>query len=275
MVIQYNEARARENFPVASWLLPIKARHTILAYYDFARGADNIADDALLDAEEKCAQLQVLRDALSDPALEVPDWALRFCLIARADASYRIYGEELLVAFLQDATKQRYATMEELKLYCRYSAAPVGRLVLQACGEQITDTIPSDALCGALQLLNHLQDMREDYLCLDRIYLPQDVMKQHGMEEAQLAYDSFMREEAQAVADAVLDQVDTWLAQSRELMGKIKTTRLRLEITFIWQIARRLSRKMRKRDLFLERVTCSRFDYAFCAMRSIKALWQS
>lgn len=274
MVIHHRDARARENFPVASWLIPQHARAVILAYYDFARGADDIADSATLSAKEKTEQLENLKASLSDGALLVDEWAEPFCQIAQAQAAYRIYGEELLVAFLQDATMQRYETMEDLRLYCRYSAAPVGRLVLHACGEEVQDISASDALCGALQLLNHLQDMREDYLRLDRVYLPQQLMAQHGMEEAVLSYSSHMDEAAGAVADAVLDQTKAWIVQARPLIKAINGRRLRVEIALIWHIARRLERKMRSRDLFLQRVKCSRFDYTLCALRAIGSLWR-
>ena len=82
---------------------------------------------------------------------------------------------DLLEAFRRDVTKLRYADWDELMDYCRYSATPVGRFVLDVHGESAPTWPANDALCAALQVINHLQDCAKDYREIDRVYLPLDV----------------------------------------------------------------------------------------------------
>ena len=90
------------------------------------------------------------------------------------------HSTDLLVAFRRDATKRRYASWDELYDYCRYSAMPVGRHVLDLHGEDAATHAPSDALCTSLQVLNHLQDCAKDLAALDRCYLPEDWLAEAG-----------------------------------------------------------------------------------------------
>jgi squalene synthase HpnC len=169
-----------ENFPVASFLIHPRYRKPILAFYNFVRTADDIADHATLPAAEKISLLNRLDGGLtganSDDAVAV---VLRAALAER-DLSPR-HAQDLLAAFRLDATKLRYKDWDDLIGYCSLSAMPVGRFVLDVHGESRGTWPANDALCAALQIINHLQDCKEDYRNLDRVYIPLDALGAHGV----------------------------------------------------------------------------------------------
>src|SRR5262249_49636849 len=153
--------RGDENFPVGSWLIRRDLRVHVHAFYRFARNADDIADSPVLAAEEKLRRLDRMAAILNgsprvgDAGAPAPA-AMRDGL--RATGVTAQHCHDVLQAFRLDATKLRYRDWDDLMAYCRYSAAPVGRQLLDLHGES-RDTWPaSDALCAALQVLNHLQD---------------------------------------------------------------------------------------------------------------------
>src|SRR5438309_3346700 len=168
-----------ENFPVASWLIAPQHRATILAFYRFVRAADDVADSAVLSAPEKVARLDRLEAGLLGQEDAGPEAStLRQALAAR-NLSPR-HAQDLLTAFRTDATKLRYRDWNDLIGYCTYSAMPVGRFVLDVHGEDRRTWPASDALCAALQIINHLQDCGKDYRSLDRVYLPADALAAAG-----------------------------------------------------------------------------------------------
>jgi squalene synthase HpnC len=163
--IQPSKTHRGENFPVASLLIHPRHRETILAFYRFARTADDVADHSSLPEDEKLARLDRLEETLlgqSDAAADA--LPLRRALAARGRPPR--HAQDLLKAFRMDVTKRRYRDWEDLIGYCTYSAMPVGRFVLDVHGESRTTWPASDALCAALQIINHLQDCGADYRCL-------------------------------------------------------------------------------------------------------------
>lgn len=180
-----------ENFPVASVLLPKRLRHPVAAIYAFARSADDFADEGNAPKAARLAQLDhysVLLQQIdgtryqgTDPIfIALQDTVQRFSLPVQL-------LEDLLIAFRQDVTKNRYANFAEVLDYCRYSANPVGRLVLHLQGQPSDDQLSqSDAICSALQLINFYQDIVQDLAEQDRIYLPQDMLTKAGLTETDL-----------------------------------------------------------------------------------------
>ncbi len=179
-----------ENFPVASVLLPRAVRAPVAVIYAFARTADDFADEGDLPAPVRLSRLLAFGKDL-DAALaggSVPDPVLT----ATADI-IRQHGlpaglfHDLLTAFRMDVTKRRYADFAEVMGYCRCSANPVGRLILHLTGEDSPgNLVESDAVCSALQLINFLQDMTQDYHENGRIYLPENEMRRFGVVEAHI-----------------------------------------------------------------------------------------
>lgn len=172
---------AYENFPVGSWLLPARLRPHVAVFYAFARAIDDIADDPQLPPEEKIARLTGFEAALLGREKRdgfAKAHAMRQTLAA-SGISVR-HCLDLISAFKQDATQVRYRRWEDLIDYCNRSAAPVGRFLLDLHGGGRNGYTAADALCNALQVINHLQDCQEDYRLLNRVYLPCDWLAEAG-----------------------------------------------------------------------------------------------
>ncbi|MDP1950450.1 MAG: squalene synthase HpnC, partial [Nitrosomonas sp.] len=181
-----------ENFPVASILLPAPLREPVAAIYGFARSADDFADEGDLSPGQRSALLagyQAELDAIErgEPT-QHPVFVRLRPVIAHYSLPLQLF-RDLLDAFPQDVVKQRYADFAELMDYCRRSADPVGRLLLHLFGQATTQNLSrSDAICSALQLINHWQDVGIDIAKGEtgRIYLPQDDLARFGVDEAAL-----------------------------------------------------------------------------------------
>ena len=198
-----------ENFPVASWVIRRRHRPVIRAFYEFVRVADDIADHPSLNADDKLAHLDRLEQSLLGRSEAEPEGvALRVALQGRGLSA--CHAEDVLRAFRQDVTKRRYADWNELIDYCSYSAAPVGRFVLDVHGELHSTWPASDALCAALQIINHLQDCAVDFRTLDRVYLPLDALAERGLSVQALG-------EARA-SPALLDCLHALAARTAKLL---------------------------------------------------------
>lgn len=180
-----------ENFPVASLLLPKRLRLPISVIYAFARTADDFADEGHAAASERLDKLNQYHFALKQ--IEQSKYQQdNPILIALEDVinNYQLplsLFEDLLKAFKQDVSKSRYANLNEVIDYCRYSANPVGRLLLHLDGEPDTLQLQqSDAICSALQLINFYQDIEQDLSEQNRVYIPQDMLKKAGLTDQDL-----------------------------------------------------------------------------------------
>ncbi len=233
-----------ENFPVASALIAPRHREVVLAFYRVARMADDIADHPSAAADDKLARLAAIERSLTGADDAVAGAAaLRRALAARDLTDRHIL--DLLEAFRRDVTQNRYADWGELMDYCRYSAAPVGRFVLDVHGESRATWPASDALCAALQVINHLQDCGEDYRNLDRVYLPMDRLAQAGLTVAALG-EPRAGPALRGVISGLAGEVQGLLHDAAPLSREVRDGRLALEIGVIdalaWSLARRLAR---------------------------------
>ncbi|MCI0755902.1 squalene synthase HpnC [Teichococcus vastitatis] len=241
-----------ENFPVASWLVRPELRPAILAFYHFARAADDVADHESAAPERKLAQLDALAAGLGgERSASAEGEALHAVLRARGLSDQ--HPLDLLEAFRRDVTQRRYESWTELMEYCRYSAAPVGRFVLDLHGEDRRCWPANDALCAALQVINHLQDCGKDRRMLDRVYLPLDALSAQGIGVAAL---DAPRASAplRAVIAGLARRTGGLLAQSRSLAGQIADRRLSLEVGVIQSLAESLAARLQRRDPLSERV---------------------
>jgi squalene synthase HpnC len=177
-----------ENFHVASWLLPKRLRPHFHSIYAYCRISDDLGDEVGSQAQA-LALLDIWQEQLDDcyrgqtkhPVFVALRETIRICDIPKEPFA------DLLTAFRQDQTVTRYASISDVLGYCRYSAHPVGRLVLYACGYRDDERFAlSDETCTALQLANFWQDVREDF-GRGRVYLPQDAMAAAGVDEMTLA----------------------------------------------------------------------------------------
>ena len=265
---------AYENFPVGSWLLPADLRPHIATFYHFARAADDIADSPDLLPEDKIIGLNQFEDALSGklPATSAPPKALRMGQSLRETKVPPHHCIDLLAAFKQDATKLRYDTWQELLDYCRLSAAPVGRYLIDLHSGSQNGYGPSDALCAALQILNHLQDCQDDFQTLDRVYLPLDMMARRNATTEDLSAATITAE-LRACLDDILDGVDALMLEAAALPSGLKSWRLAMESQAIINIALKLSKKLRLNDPIAAPVKLSKPTYmSCCVLGALKSL---
>jgi hydroxysqualene synthase len=245
-----------ENFPVASLLIRRRHRPAILAYYEFVRVADDIADHAKLTPAEKITRLDRLEASLLGQNDQEPQGvALRGVL--RAHGLSPIHAQHVLRAFRQDVTKLRYANWDELIGYCQFSAMPVGRYVLDVHGESQSTWPASDALCAALQIINHIQDCAGDYRDLDRVYIPADALAANGL-TVDILDQTQGTPAFRHCVQGLLDGVNILLVQSRPLATMVNDTRLAMEIAAIQKLAERLVGVLRVRDPLSEKVHLSK-----------------
>jgi farnesyl-diphosphate farnesyltransferase len=263
--------RRDENFPVGSALIRKDLRPHVHAFYAFARNADDIADSPQLDPDDKVARLDVMEAVLVGQRDDgSPSAAGLRASLAQTGVTSR-HARDLLRAFRQDARKARYANWDELLDYCRYSAMPVGRHVLDLHGEAATTHPPSDQLCAALQILNHLQDCAKDLAQLDRCYLPADLLASHQVAVADLQRPA-ETPGLRAVFSALLDEVDKLNHQAPGLPKHTRDRRLRLETAVIVTLAHRLAARLRAGDPLATRVKLTRSDVASSVLAAVRYL---
>jgi squalene synthase HpnC len=239
-----------ENFPVASWLIKRRHRPAILAFYEFVRVADDIADHASLVAEEKLARLDRLERSLLGESGDEPQGVALAAVLKERGLTPR-HAQDLLNAFRLDVTKRRYANWDELIAYCSLSAMPVGRFVLDVHGESRATWPANDALCAALQIINHLQDCGADYRSLDRVYVPLDALGETPVEALGEKQSSpALRECLRALAA----RTTALLQHSQGFAQSINDTGLALEVAAIQALASRLLTVLHLRDPLSEHV---------------------
>jgi hydroxysqualene synthase len=254
-----------ENFPVASRLVRAELRPTILAFYRFARAADDVADHPTAAAEHKLGELDRLEAGLRGEAGASSEGeALHAALQARGLTDR--HALDLLEAFRRDVTKRRYADWADLMDYCRYSASPVGRFVLDLHGEAAALWPLNDALCNALQVINHLQDCAKDYRDLDRVYIPLDVLDAQGLTVEALA-ERHATPKLRDVITGLARRTATLLDQSRPFADRIADRRLALEVGVIQALADSLVHRLERRDPLSERVHHHALEAAGLALR--------
>ena len=264
-----------ENFPVGSALLPASLQPAVHSLYAFMRTADDFSDEDRRpgDEAERAAWLAswlTLLEACEQGKADHPI----FIALRRTLARHRLpvqWLKDLLQAFQMDVTVRRYATWEQLQTYCRYSANPVGRLILSlfGCREEALYRL-SDAICTALQLANHWQDVAVD-LDKDRIYLPQEDMDRFGYSVGHLqqrvvnkAFEDLMRFE--------VERARRLFAAGRSLPELVRG-RLRYELRFTWRGGSRILEKIEAAhyDVFHHRPVLTRADWFRIGVRSVMA----
>ena len=235
-----------ENFPVASWIIHPRHRALILAFYNFVRTADDIADHATLSAPDKLAFLDLLEAELLGKGDTQPEAVnLRRALAERAMPPR--HALDVLIAFRMDVTKFRYENWDEVIHYCRYSAMPVGRFMLDVHGESTSTWAASDALCAGLQINNHLQDCGKDYRELNRVYLPRDALAAAGASVEALGLERAPAPLLQCL-HSLAARTEVLLDQSKSLSAEVKDFRLGLEIAVIQAFADKIVRLLKARD---------------------------
>jgi squalene synthase HpnC len=249
-----------ENFPVASRLISPRHRAPILAFYEFVRTADDIADHVSLTQAEKLALLDRLEAGLLGQNDEDQVAAALRSTLRERGLSPR-HAQDLLTAFRLDATKRRYSDWDDLMHYCAYSAMPVGRYVLDVHGESGATWPASDALCWALQVINHLQDCGKDYRELDRVYIPQDALAAAGATVEALGAERASPALLRCIR-SLSERTSGLMREASALSPMVDDVRLSLEISVIHTLAQRLVGMLRTRDPLSERVHLGKAEVA-------------
>lgn len=254
---------ADENFPVGSFLLPKKLRPHVAKFYAFARAIDDIADNGALPAHERAARLKDFDAALKgEPGFGAGFEKAHALRQSMAETNVTTqHGSDLIAAFVQDCEKLRYDTWEDLIGYCRLSANPVGRYLLDLHGEEKEGYRYSDALCTVLQVVNHLQDCADDKRELDRVYIVRDWLAAEGG-DVDLIDEAALKQPLRRVIDRMLDGCEALMVDARQLPAYLKSRSLAMESAVIVRLADRLIQLLRRGDPLATRVALNKVDFA-------------
>lgn len=252
-----------ENFPVAA-LLAKRYRAPVLAFYNFVRAADDVADNSALSSEKKLALLDGLAKSLTDEDAYDPVAEPLKRALAEHNVTPR-HALDLIEAFRLDATKNRYRDFDDLIDYCRLSAMPVGRYVLDLHGESRDTWAASDKLCAALQIINHLQDCGEDFKALDRVYLPTDVLAAHGASVEMLGEPRAPAPVRATIVD-LARRTQGLLAESAVFPTQVRNLRLAMNVGAIQKLSEKLTAGLLARDPLSEKVHASKAGFATTAL---------
>jgi phytoene/squalene synthetase len=256
--------KKRENFPVASIFLPKAARKPILAFYNFARITDEIADSKTLPQTEKLAQLNAIYTDLQNQNLSTKFGFLQPLFIHTKNGDICIKNcLALLEAFIQDVQNPEYNNFDDLLKYCRKSAASVGRIVLEACEEYAADFDASDKICSILQILNHLQDLKADYANLQRLYFAKNSL---NLEDLKLEHETIKTMEFKT---NVLNEVKLLLDSAKHLPQTISSIRVRIEIQTIINICYCLHEKLLSNNIMQKRVELTNLEKITCVLKAL------
>ena len=272
-----SKTRNQENFPVGSFIIDKEKRPIVFAYYDFARSCDDIADSSKLTKKEKLKQLGEIEKVITGEVLKTGNKKnlriaknLHKIMIENKLQLENAYN--LLVAFKQDANGYDYKIWEELVEYCRYSAAPVGRFLLDLHKENIALVWNGDAFCAALQIINHLQDIKKDYANLKRIYFPKKLMSEFKLKnkdiEANHESESFAKFKLK-----IISNIRGLLRESEIMIKMISSFRLRVEVSIMINLAKKLTNKLESSDILKKNIKLSKTDWLFaCFLGFVRAI---
>src|SRR5262249_23430993 len=213
---------------------------------------DDVADHATASPDEKLTLLNEMRRTLVGDAETVPEAAALRTILAATNLTPQ-HALDLLEAFSRDVTKLRYRDWDDLLDYCRVSAMPVGRFVLDVHTESRTLWPMCDALCSALQIVNHLQDCAKDYRLLNRVYIPMDGFAAAGIGPEELGLGR-ASPALKGLITGLARQTFELLAKSRGFAAGVRDARLASEIRVIQVLAENLCRRLMNRDPLSERV---------------------
>ncbi|MCL2474107.1 MAG: squalene/phytoene synthase family protein [Alphaproteobacteria bacterium] len=259
---------SNENFPVGSLLIKASLRPHVHTFYRFARTADDISDHPLMEPQIKIELLNELEAALlGNSESDIPVAMDMRASLEKTNISAK-HCTDLLRAFKQDAVKRRYASWEELIDYCNFSAAPVGRYVLALHNIHEEVWQYNDALCNALQIINHIQDCADDYRELDRVYIPEDMLNKNKASIIELSEEKSSDALKKTLHD-MLDMMSPMMNLAGQFTEHIPSKRLKLEVAVIHSLAEKMIRTLYEKDPLTETTKLSKFTAGCSAVRGI------
>ena len=260
-----------ENFPVASFLMKKKIRSVVRVFYFFARMADDIADHQKLSSNQKKKILLFFDNAISKSKKTNNKVLDKMIAKFKELPSGKKYSRNLLKAFMMDASNKKYKNWNDLLYYCKFSANPVGRFVIDAVNERKNiEKIyeASDSLCTALQIINHIQDCKKDFKELNRVYIPESFFKKYSLDKKTLRKSKSI-ENFERLKIEIVDNVLVSLRKTKLGLREIQSWRLRKETLIILNIAKRLCNLLKINDPLEKQIKLSRIDFIFCFFKGI------
>ena len=260
-----------ENFPVASFLMTKKIRSIVRVFYFFARMADDIADHQKLSSNQKKKILLFFDNAISKSKKTNNKVLDKMIAKFKELPSGKKYSRNLLKAFMMDASNKKYKNWNDLLYYCKFSANPVGRFVIDAVNERKNiEKIyeASDSLCTALQIINHIQDCKKDFKELNRVYIPESFFKKYSVDKKILRKCKSI-ENFERLKIEIVDNVLVSLRKTKLGLREIQSWRLRKETLIILNIAKRLCNLLKINDPLEKQIKLSRIDFIFCFFKGI------
>ncbi len=260
-----------ENFPVASFLMTKKIRSIVRVFYFFARMADDIADHQKLSSNQKKKILLFFDNAISKSKKTNNKILDKMIAKFKELPSGKKYSRNLLKAFMMDASNKKYKNWNDLLYYCKFSANPVGRFVIDAVNERKNiEKIyeASDSLCTALQIINHIQDCKKDFKELNRVYIPESFFKKYSVDKKILRKSKSI-ENFERLKIEIVDNVLLSLRKTKLGLREIQSWRLRKETLIILNIAKRLCNLLKIKDPLEKQIKLSRIDFIFCFFKGI------
>ena len=260
-----------ENFPVASFLMTKKIRSIVRVFYFFARMADDIADHQKLSSNQKKKILLFFDNAISKSKKTNNKVLDKMIAKFKELPSGKKYSRNLLKAFMMDASNKKYKNWNDLLYYCKFSANPVGRFVIDAVNERKNiEKIyeASDSLCTALQIINHIQDCKKDFKELNRVYIPESFFKKYSLDKKILRKSKSI-ENFERLKIEIVDNVLISLRKTKLGLREIQSWRLRKETLIILNIAKRLCNLLKINDPLEKQIKLSRIDFIFCFFKGI------
>ena len=260
-----------ENFPVASFLMTKKIRSIVRVFYFFARMADDIADHQKLSSNQKKKILLFFDNAISKSKKTNNKVLDKMIARFKELPSGKKYSRNLLKAFMMDASNKKYKNWNDLLYYCKFSANPVGRFVIDAVNERKNiEKIyeASDNLCTALQIINHIQDCKKDFKELNRVYIPESFFKKYSLDKKILRKSKSI-ENFERLKIEIVDNVLVSLRKTKLGLREIQSWRLRKETLIILNIAKRLCNLLKINDPLEKQIKLSRIDFIFCFFKGI------
>ena len=260
-----------ENFPVASFLMTKKIRSIVRVFYFFARMADDIADHQKLSSNQKKKILLFFDNAISKSKKTNNKVLDKMIAKFKELPSGKKYSRNLLKAFIMDASNKKYKNWNDLLYYCKFSANPVGRFVIDAVNERKNiEKIyeASDSLCTALQIINHIQDCKKDFKELNRVYIPESFFKKYSLDKKILRKSKSI-ENFERLKIEIVDNVLVSLRKTKLGLREIQSWRLRKETLIILNIAKRLCNLLKINDPLEKQIKLSRIDFIFCFFKGI------
>ena len=257
-------------------MIPAKFRPHVMAYYNFARTADDIADNPSLSPRKKVAMLDELEAVLLDKkkaskATHVAKVLRKSLEMTRITTKH---ATDLLVAFRMDAKGAKYDSWADLMNYCKYSANPVGRYMLDLHDEGKEAYWPSDMLCSALQVINHIQDMQKDWQEMRRSYIPKNFLAEGKITEKDFL-DKAMKPELRKAIDEMLDMTYGLLKEAATLPMVTYSRGLRMEVCTIHNLAVRLLLKLKNNDVLQKHIELSKKDWFLGTITGIgNGIWR-